>query len=623
MSSTGDDDKIEWLIENMDVAARDAAQAAAKNMGIPVGEWMMRAIKGRLGVNPDDDAQTPRAASGHADTADTLPNAPSESETHGTARAAPLSGTEADFLALMERLTQQIEAGPGDIRARVGPLETALADFEAELTAIQSGETDYDGRTDNAPLLSASTETESAPPPSAEIDRIVTTADSGAGTNEADGTYDRPAPDAPGNDLHVEPDRDRLSIPSESPRAQEDTIAASSELRLKPGKLALAVVLFFVLIGGLAIVARLVPDETRENLIADFGGLRDRTAQSPDVANPQSASPDTENALALPEGGTDNPNDPIAALRAQAQTGNARAQFDLARRLTTPERGEPDYREAAEWFRAAATQGVVEAAYELGVMHTRGQGVARSPDDAAKWFRAAAEKGNSDAELALGAAYLRGEGVPQDYREAAIWFRKAADQGSAPAAYRLAFFYERGIGVALDRTEAYRWYAIAALGGHDDAPRRAEALRTSLSPETRAQIDTAVAETMRQFHAAADTRQSSATDLTARTAGPALPETAATPAAAPHLISDQALIAEIQRLLAELRLDPGPVNGAAGPQTQQAIRLYQEYAGLPVDGKPTGALLVHLRAIVNQLSYSHPPAPTVSTTGKSSANQPR
>ncbi len=64
---------------------------------------------------------------------------------------------------------------------------------------------------------------------------------------------------------------------------------------------------------------------------------------------------------------------------------------------------------------------------------------------------------------------------------------------------------------------------------------------------------------------------------------------------------DRAGIAEVQRLLAALRFTPGAPDGVVGANTVAAIRLYQQFAGLPPDGAPTVALLEDLREITKTL----------------------
>jgi hypothetical protein len=57
------------------------------------------------------------------------------------------------------------------------------------------------------------------------------------------------------------------------------------------------------------------------------------------------------------------------------------------------------------------------------------------------------------------------------------------------------------------------------------------------------------------------------------------------------------LIYETERMLDRLGLKPGRVDGELDPVTVDAIRLYQQTAGLTVDGEPSRALLEDLRAV--------------------------
>ena len=57
------------------------------------------------------------------------------------------------------------------------------------------------------------------------------------------------------------------------------------------------------------------------------------------------------------------------------------------------------------------------------------------------------------------------------------------------------------------------------------------------------------------------------------------------------------LIYETERMLDRLGLKPGRVDGELDPVTVDAIKLYQQTAGLTVDGEPSRALLEDLRAV--------------------------
>ncbi len=60
-------------------------------------------------------------------------------------------------------------------------------------------------------------------------------------------------------------------------------------------------------------------------------------------------------------------------------------------------------------------------------------------------------------------------------------------------------------------------------------------------------------------------------------------------------------LVEMERMLARLDLAPSTVDGIFDQQTRHAIRLYQQIAGLLVDGEPSPALLTDMREVVRIL----------------------
>jgi peptidoglycan hydrolase-like protein with peptidoglycan-binding domain len=60
-------------------------------------------------------------------------------------------------------------------------------------------------------------------------------------------------------------------------------------------------------------------------------------------------------------------------------------------------------------------------------------------------------------------------------------------------------------------------------------------------------------------------------------------------------------LVEMERLLVRLALEPSSSDGIVDRQTKRAIRLYQQIAGLPVDGEPSRALLTDMREVVKIL----------------------
>src|SRR5262245_21013552 len=76
-------------------------------------------------------------------------------------------------------------------------------------------------------------------------------------------------------------------------------------------------------------------------------------------------------------GATGGSRERLEERRRAAQSGDARAQFDLgwiyASGLDVPR----DYNQAVEWWQKAAAQGLADAQLNLGVMYQAGVGVAK------------------------------------------------------------------------------------------------------------------------------------------------------------------------------------------------------------------------------------------------------
>jgi TPR repeat protein len=121
----------------------------------------------------------------------------------------------------------------------------------------------------------------------------------------------------------------------------------------------------------------------------------------------------------------------IAALHAQANAGDAIAQYNLGVAYDNGQSVPQDYVEAVAWYRKAADQGDPDAQYNLGVMHDTGQGVPQDYVEAAAWYRKAADQGYANAQFNLGVSYAIGQGVPQDYVETHKWHNLAAFRTSA------------------------------------------------------------------------------------------------------------------------------------------------------------------------------------------------
>ena len=94
-------------------------------------------------------------------------------------------------------------------------------------------------------------------------------------------------------------------------------------------------------------------------------------------------------------------------------------------------------------------------------------------------------------------------------------------------------------------------------------------------------------------------------------AGP--PTTTGAPAADETIIATPTLVREIQFMLLNLSIDPGPIDGNAQQLTNRALHIFQQRSGLPegdlVNGQPISAALVdrlHKEVAQNFLAGSKP-----------------
>jgi TPR repeat protein len=158
----------------------------------------------------------------------------------------------------------------------------------------------------------------------------------------------------------------------------------------------------------------------------------------------------------------------IAALKQQAESGDARAEVELGVAYASGDGVPVDAQEAVRWFQKAADQGDAAGEYSLSEMFLTGRGVNADFTQGLKWLRKSAEHGDPRGQFNLAAIYEQGQGVPKDETEAAKWARRAADQGLAAGQFALGSMYAHGTGVPQSEAEAAVWYRRAADQG--DAP---------------------------------------------------------------------------------------------------------------------------------------------------------
>lgn len=135
---------------------------------------------------------------------------------------------------------------------------------------------------------------------------------------------------------------------------------------------------------------------------------------------------------------------------------------------------------SAQLLQAAGT-GNAQAQFELARAYEDGKGVTQDDARAVEWFRKSAEQGNAQAQNSLGVMYALGRGVPRDREEAVRWYKKAAKQGFTDGIYNVAISYYNGEGVEEDMAVAYAWMTIAQKRGDPQATEALAHIREGLN----------------------------------------------------------------------------------------------------------------------------------------------
>ena len=307
------------------------------------------------------------------------------------------------------------------------------------------------------------------------------------------------------------------------------------------------------------------------------------TAASKQTGQTEAAKPETAPVVAARQS-----TSRAALILASAEKGDARAQFDLGVLHMRGDDVAKDPALAASWFEKAAKNGLPTAQFNLGTMLLAGTGVPKDEKTAYFWFQSAAEQGHPRAQYNLGAMYLSERGAPRDYTKAESWFKKAADQGDAEALYSLGVMHENGYGMKKDQQMANTFYSRALSAGSAQAAAKMQPTQVA----TQSAPLTSTAPTTREAAQAAAVAPASGG------------QTASVAPASEKLNATG--IADIQRLLGRLDLAPGQPDGVLGKRTVDAIKMYQRFAGLRVDGQPTETLLADLRQVVGAMGAERP-----------------
>lgn len=154
----------------------------------------------------------------------------------------------------------------------------------------------------------------------------------------------------------------------------------------------------------------------------------------------------------------------VAALTARAETGEAKAMFELGLLYDLPEKPDAplDLERARGWYERAAEAGHAWAQFALGNIHDKAEGTPRNHHAARKWYAAAAQQHVAEAQMHLARMLQTGRGGPQDLAEAAMWYERAANGGHELAATNLALMHLDGTAPDANVTKALELLEFAA-----------------------------------------------------------------------------------------------------------------------------------------------------------------
>lgn len=296
----------------------------------------------------------------------------------------------------------------------------------------------------------------------------------------------------------------------------------------------------------------------------------------PVTSAPTSSTVERSTRDAAPAGATDATNG--VTLESAAADGNPIARYQLG--MHQLEAG--DLNSAVILLRRAAEQGVPAAQYRYAKLLETGEGVDMDLEAARRWTERAANSGHRRAMHNLAVMYYYGSGAPRDFETAARWFQEAALLGLGDSQFNLALLFESGQGVPLSLADAYAWYMISANDSDPTAGERAIALEEMLEPEA-----------LTQARQVANSFQPRPIDAQAN----GLYQGQAWDRVPSASVTD---IERAQGFLSVLGYAPGPIDGAMGDRTRQAIMAFEADQGLPRTGHVDDVLLERLsRAVAN------------------------
>ena len=176
-----------------------------------------------------------------------------------------------------------------------------------------------------------------------------------------------------------------------------------------------------------------------------------------------------DNEAAEPPKAEETKEDPVQAIKKEADSGNDEACAKYGLMLFNGEGVPANKAEAVPYIKKAADSGDVNCIYSYALFLFKGLIVPENKLEAIRYYKMSADKGNIEAASIYGIMLYNGDGIPANKNEAVPYIKKAADKGNVKSMAKYGIILRDGDGVPANRDEALKYLKMAADAGDIDS----------------------------------------------------------------------------------------------------------------------------------------------------------
>lgn len=148
----------------------------------------------------------------------------------------------------------------------------------------------------------------------------------------------------------------------------------------------------------------------------------------------------------------------IQEIQNLANSGDVKAQFELANRYHSGDGVEKDEKLSFYWYKQVAQKDYANAQFNVANSYYSGQGVEKNMEKAIYWYEKASRQNLIPAIYNLGYIF---ENDKNNQEKAFNWYKKAADLNHGTSQLALALMYQNGSGVKKNNDLAEKYFKLA------------------------------------------------------------------------------------------------------------------------------------------------------------------